>query len=87
MTRKWTSGQKKILCYERLDAIKEEGVHIHANRVLQHVRAQISKSIAELNIAVALSLPLDDDMRRAMMLEEVDRARMAWGLKVVPHDD
>lgn len=72
--------RKKPVRHALCDAIKEEGVHQHADRVLKYVQAQIAKRIAELRIEVALQEPMDADMLEAMRLDEADRARRAYGL-------
>jgi hypothetical protein len=77
---KWTTGCKKPIRHGLCDVIIEEGVHVHANRVVAHVRERIADRLAALRMEVALNEPLDADMLDAMRADELDRARRAYGL-------
>ena len=73
---KWTTGCKKEIRRGLCDAIIEEGVHVHANRVVAHVRKQIQAEIARLKATGIHAGDLTPRGRR----QERTRALRAYGL-------
>ena len=72
----WHSGQKRHKRTILLDDIKMEGVHLHAQRTLDRVRARMVKRLADLRIECAQLPRLP---ARERFIEKV-RARRAYGL-------
>lgn len=73
---KWTTGNKKPIRHALCAAIKEEGVHKHAQRVLDNVRGQIRAEVARLRAQGIHAIDLSPRSRR----QEWTRARRAYGL-------
>ena len=72
----WRSGQKRHMRRIMLDDIKLEGVHLHAQRTITRVRAQIAKRLRELRLE-CIDRPR---LSEADRLYEKIRARRAYGL-------